>query len=255
LTTVLALERVVLRYGRRTVLNGLSLGVEAEEVLAVVGPSGGGKTSIVRSLLGFEVPQEGTVRLAGEVASANGKLRVLPEDRGLAVVFQDLALWPHLTAAAHLAFALESQRVPPGERTERIEMMLQQVGLADRASSYPRELSGGERRRVAIARALVIEPRAVLFDEPLANLDVVLKAELLQLFGVLLRARRAASLYVTHDLREAAVLGSRIAVLEQGRIVQSGSVEDLCASPATEFVRRLVEDLDGSSRASSMRKQ
>jgi len=255
LTAVFALEGVVLRFGRRTVLDGLSLGVAPAEILTVVGPSGGGKTSIVRSLLGFDVPQKGTVRLAGDVASADGKLRMLPEDRGIAIVFQDLALWPHLSVAAHLAFGLESQRVPPAERAQRIALMLQQVGLEGRAASYPRDLSGGERRRVAIARALVLEPRAVLFDEPLANLDVVLKNDLLQLFGVLLRARGAAALYVTHDLREAARLGGRVAVLEQGRIVQSGPLEDLCASPATEFVRRLVEDLNGSSRASSTRKQ
>ena len=247
MTAVLALEEIVLRYGERTVLDGLSLTVRAGEVLAVVGPSGGGKTSLVRLLLGFEVPQRGTVRLDDEVASANGRLRVLPEDRGLAVVFQDLALWPHLTVAEHLAFGLECKHVPADERAVRIDALLRQVGLANRAASYPHELSGGERRRVAIARALVLPPRAALLDEPLANLDVVLKTDLLQLFRALLEQRGTAALYVTHDLREAAALGGRIAVLEGGRIAQTGSVEALCASPATEFVRRLVEDFTGAA--------
>jgi len=247
LTIVLALEEITVRFGRRSVLDGLSLVVDTGQVLAVVGPSGAGKTSIVRSLLGFEIPERGVVRIGGEVATADGRLRVLPEDRGLAVVFQDLALWPHLTVAAHLAFGLESQRVPRGDRETRVATMLQHVGLADRAGSYPSQLSGGERRRVAVARALVLQPRAVLFDEPLANLDVVLRSELLHLFRALLEERGTAAVYVTHDLREAAALGAaRIAVLEHGRIAQIGSLKELCVAPATDFVRRLVVDFGGS---------
>jgi len=207
MTTALSLEKIVLRHPGRTVLDGFTLDVQPGEVVALVGPSGCGKTSVLRVLLGLETPEAGIVRLSGEIASGDGRLRMHPEERGLAVVFQDLALWPHLTVAGHLAFGLDVRRVPRAERDVRIHAMLQRVGLVDKAQSYPSQLSGGERQRVAIARALVLEPRAVLFDEPLSNLDVVLKSELLRVFRELLTARKTTALYVTHDLREAANLG------------------------------------------------
>jgi len=248
MTTALSLEKIVLRHPGRTVLDGFTLDVQPGEVVALVGPSGCGKTSVLRVLLGLETPEAGIVRLSGEIASGDGRLRMHPEERGLAVVFQDLALWPHLTVAGHLAFGLDVRRVPRAERDVRIHAMLQRVGLVDKAQSYPSQLSGGERQRVAIARALVLEPRAVLFDEPLSNLDVVLKSELLRVFRELLTARKTTALYVTHDLREAAILGDRIAVLEAGRIVQAGRLEALRASPATDFVRHLLADLIGTPR-------
>jgi ABC-type Fe3+/spermidine/putrescine transport system ATPase subunit len=159
------------------------------------------------------------------------------------VVFQDLALWPHLTLHGNLAFGLAARGVGRAERERRIERVLTGVGLADSARRRPRELSGGEQQRLAIARALVLEPRAILLDEPLSNLDVRLKRELLDSFSALFEQQGVAALYVTHDLREAASLSHRIAVLEQGRIVQQGTVESLCESPGTEFIRDLVDDL------------
>ena len=167
---------------------------------------------------------------------------VLPEERGLAVVFQDLALWPHLTVAGNLAFGLKSRGATPREREARIQFILGRVGLAGKELSHPGQLSGGERQRVAIARALVREPRAVLLDEPLSNLDVGLKRELLSVFRDLLKERRTTALYVTHDLREAAALGDRIAVMEQGRVVQQGTLESLRANPSSRFVRELLDD-------------
>lgn len=245
MSTRLSLDQILLRYADRAALKGLCLDIQAGEVVALLGPSGSGKTSVLRVLLGFETPAAGTVRLAGELASSNGRLLIAPEDRGLAVVFQDLALWPHLTVAGHLSFGLESRGMRRAERDARIRAMLQQVGLSDKARNYPGQLSGGERQRVAIARALVLEPRAVLLDEPLSNLDVVLKSELLHLFRELLETRETTALYVTHDLREAATLGDRIAVIEEGRIVQSGRLDELRARPASDFVRRLIADFSG----------
>lgn len=242
MTPALSLVGIVLRYGQRTVLDGLSLTIEPGEVLALVGPSGSGKTSVLRVLLGFETPVAGAVALSGEIASDRGRLIMLPEDRGLGVVFQDLALWPHLTVAGHLGFGLDARRVPRYERDTRIRKMLERVGLSAKAQSYPGQLSGGERQRVAIARALVLDPRAVLLDEPLSNLDIVLKDDLLHVFRELLHARKTTALYVTHDLREAAALGDRIAVIEAGRIVQAGRLDELRARPATDFVRRLVAE-------------
>ncbi len=243
MSSAIAVEGISLRYAGRLVVDSLSLTVKPGEVLTLLGPSGSGKTSVLRIILGFATPETGAVRLFGEVASREGRLLVLPEDRGLAVVFQDLALWPHLSVAGNLAFGLESKGVPRSERGGRIRAMLERVGLAGKEHSQPGQLSGGERQRVAIARALVLEPRAVLLDEPLSNLDVGLKRELLKVFRELLKERRTTALYVTHDLREAAALGDRIAVMEQGQVVQEGTLESLRARPASSFVRGLLDDL------------
>jgi ABC-type sugar transport system ATPase subunit len=167
-----------------------------------------------------------------------------PEERNLAVVFQDLALWPHMTVHQNLAFGLVAKRVEAAEREAKIATMLERVGLRGKEGRHPHELSGGERQRVAIARALVLEPAAVLMDEPLANLDVVLKRELLSLFRDLFRERSNTVVYVTHDPREALALGDAFAVLEAGKLTQFGTAEELRAVPATHFVRALVESWD-----------
>lgn len=242
MTTVMALAAVTLEIGRTRVLSELSLEVERGEVVALVGPSGAGKSSVLRVLLGLAVPQRGEVRLGGVTATSGGRVLLPVEERRLAVIFQDLALWPHLTVLGNLAFGLEAQRVPLEERERRISTMLERVGLAGRERRYPGELSGGERQRVAIARALVLEPDAVLLDEPLASLDVVSKRELMDLLRQLFRERGVAALHVTHDPHEASVLADRIAVQEQGRIVQSGTARELEENPATPFVEAFAAD-------------
>jgi ABC-type Fe3+/spermidine/putrescine transport system ATPase subunit len=243
MTAAIAFENVTLRYGGRDVLRGLTLAVEPGEVVALLGPSGCGKTSALRLVLGFVAPSRGNIRFGGEVVSRDGKVLRLPEQRGVGVVFQDLALWPHLTVRGNLAFGLGSRKLPRGEMDDRIRAMLGRVGLTDKERSHPGELSGGERQRVAIARALVLEPRAVLFDEPLSNLDVGLKCELLSMFRELLSEQKTTAIYVTHDLHEAATLGDRIAVMEEGHVVQEGTLDTLHARPANEFVRGLVDAL------------
>lgn len=238
----LALERVSAGYSERSVLTDFSLEVASGEVVALLGPSGSGKTTALRILLGFLAPARGSVRIGADVASRDGEVLVPPEGRGLGVVFQDLALWPHLTVAGNLGFGLAARHVPRQKREARIHAMLERVGLANHAGRYPGELSGGERQRVAIARALVLEPQAVLLDEPLTNLDVSLKRELLRFFRELLEERGATALYVTHDLREAAALADRIGVIEAGRIAQLGSLDVLRARPASAFVGALFDD-------------
>ena len=175
MTAAITLDSVGLTYSDHPILEDVSLSLQEGEVLSLLGPSGSGKTSVLRIVLGFVPPSRGSVWVAGRLASGDGRVRTPPEERHLAVVFQDLALWPHLTVFGQLAFGLESRGVPGRERGVRIEAMLKRVGLAGRERSYPGELSGGEKQRVAIARALVLEPRAVLLDEPLSNLDVDLK--------------------------------------------------------------------------------
>jgi iron(III) transport system ATP-binding protein len=239
-TAAITLERVAVALGGRSVLSGVSLDVAPGEILGVLGPSGGGKTTLLRLVLGLLEPGAGEICIDGQVASQPGRILVPPERRGLGVVFQDLALWPHLSVAGNLAFGLAARGVPRPQRRARVEGMLERVGLAGFESRRPGDLSGGERQRVAIARALVVEPRAVLLDEPLANLDPVRKAELRRLFATLLRGQRAAALYVTHDVRELVGLADRVAILEEGCIVQQGSLDDLRKSPASDFVRFIL---------------
>lgn len=225
-TPVVRLDHVRVELGGRVAVDDVSLDVAGGECLAVLGHSGSGKTTLLRAIAGFVVPRGGTIALAGRVVSNEGRNLIPTERRNLAMVFQDLALWPHLSVQGNLSFGLEAQHVPRPEREARIASMLSTVGLSARARCYPGELSGGERQRVAIARALVLEPTAVLFDEPLTNLDVALKDDLLGALASWLGARPAAAIYVTHDPEEARALGDRIAVLEQGRLVQVGSTQD-----------------------------
>ena len=243
MTPALALEAVEVRLGATVVLRRLSLAVAAGEVLALLGPSGAGKTTVLRLLLGFLPPDRGAVRLSGATVSADGRVLRPPEERNLAVVFQDLALWPHLTVAGNLGFGLEARRMARPERERRIAEMIQRVGLGGKERRRPGELSGGERQRVAIARALVLEPVAVLLDEPLSNLDPALRRELLSTFREMLAEHGTTAIYVTHEPREAASLGDRIAVLEEGAIVQVGTSAELAVCPATRFVQSLLEDL------------
>jgi ABC-type Fe3+/spermidine/putrescine transport system ATPase subunit len=240
---LIQLENVSVHRGSTTVLDGISLAI-GTEVVALVGPSGSGKSTLLRAVLGLEVPSRGTVRIGGRIMSLDGRERVRPEQRKVAMVFQDLALWPHLSVFGNLEFGLAAQRVDKRSRVARIERALSSVALADKGCRRPHELSGGERQRVAIARALVLDPVALMLDEPLTSLDVVTKEDMLTLFGRLFSERELPVAYVTHDPREAARLGERIIVLEAGRITQQGTLGDLDHAPATPFVRAFLRALE-----------
>jgi iron(III) transport system ATP-binding protein len=237
-----AVEALSVEIGNVPVLSSVSLLAPAGKTLVLLGPSGSGKTTLLRALLGLSLPSHGVIRIGAREFSRGTRLFVAPEERNLSVVFQDLALWPHLTVAGNLAFGLDSKKVDPRDRDAKISTMLERVGMRGKERRHPDELSGGERQRVAIARALVLDPSAVLMDEPLANLDVVLKRELLRLFRELFRERSSTVVYVTHDPREALALGDLFAVLEQGRLTQIGTPSELRAAPATSFVRELTEE-------------
>jgi len=241
---VLSLEAVTIRLGGRTVLEDVTLDISPGEIVALLGPSGAGKSTLLRVILGLERPAAGRVLIAGALATDGPNLVCAPAERGVSMVFQDLALWPHLDVAGHLRFVLESRRVPRDQHGPRIEGLLERLALSDKARRLPGTLSGGERQRVAIARALVSTPVLLLLDEPLANVDVALKQDMLVLFRELLRERNTPALYVTHDPREAARLASRAVVLEGGVLVQQGSWDVLRAAPATAFVERLASELD-----------
>lgn len=242
MSTVLRLEDVTLEIDGRPLLSGVSLAVAGGETVALLGPSGSGKTSLIRLVLGFLGPTRGEVWIGDRRVSRDGRVLVPPEERRLSVVFQDLALWPHLTVRGNLEFGLRAQGMPRGTRSVRIEEWLERLGLAGKADRSPGTLSGGERQRVAIARAMVLDPVAILLDEPLSSLDVVLKRELLEVMRRTLREAEATAVYVSHDPREAAALSDRVAVLEGGRVVQVGTLEELRGHPATKFVRDLLRE-------------
>lgn len=246
MSSALRFDQASLQYGTRTAVSDVSLTIETGEVLCLLGPSGCGKSSLVRLALGLTPPSSGRVFIDEREASANGRIIMPPEQRGLSVVFQDLGLWPHLSVEAHLRFVLASRRIARSEREGAIERTLAAVELLDRRRCYPAELSGGERQRLAIARALVVRPRLVLLDEPLSNLDLVLRRELIDLFRRLFAELQASVLYITHDIREAALLGDRVAVMEHGRLVATGMLSEL-RSLEIPIVRELLDRPAGDS--------
>jgi iron(III) transport system ATP-binding protein len=240
MTPLLKLEGVSVERGGRLLLDDLTLEIQSRTILALTGPSGSGKTTLLRVIVGLEPPSRGRVLLFGKYVSDSSRILTPPEDRRIAMVFQDLGLWPHMNVAEHLAFPLAAQRVHRSERAARIGRMLRSVGLEGLERQRPATLSGGERQRLAIARALVINPQIVLLDEPLANVDVVLKSELLGLFRGLMHEHAATAICVTHNPWEALALTHDFAVLERGRIVQRGDFGDLRRAPATDFVQSLA---------------
>ena len=227
------------RYGAVRALAGVDLEVEAGRFLVLLGPSGSGKTTLVRSLAGIERLDEGEIHVGDRLVSAPGK-HVPPERRDLAMVFQDYALWPHLTAAGNVGYALRRRKLAADQAKARSLEALERVGLEGLATRYPHELSGGQQQRVALARAIVAKPGLLLFDEPLSNLDTDLRERLRVEIATLTRQCGATAVYITHDQAEAFALADVIGVLDQGRLVQLADPETLYHKPATPFVARFT---------------
>ena len=236
-----------MRYGAVRALEGVDLTLARGEVVALVGPSGCGKTSLLRAVAGL-APTVGSVRSYGV------DLRARPTHRrGVGVVFQDHALFPHLDVEANVAFGLVEARVPASERRGRVRVWLERVGLASRSDERVDALSGGERQRVALARALAPEPALVLLDEPFASLDPGLRARLSREVAELLRAEGTAALFVTHDLDEALEVGDRVAVLRAGRLVQLAAPAALIDAPVDPWTARFVGHANVWSGAAAAR--
>ena len=214
----LTLVGVTKRYGSRAVVDRLSLDIEEGEFVALLGPSGCGKTTLLRMIAGLEVPDEGEVWMAGSRVAADGRNEREPRLRGVGFVFQDLALWPHLTVRGHLDFVLASAKIPRRERADRISETLRLVRIERFVTSYPNQLSGGEQQRVALARALVGNPRLLLLDEPMSSLDADLKSDLLNELSALQGLLGVTAIYVTHDKSEAEALADRVVLMRQGRV-------------------------------------
>lgn len=227
------------RYGTVEALDGVSLQVDPGRFLVLLGPSGSGKTTLLRCLAGTERVSAGRIRFGGTEVAAGGR-HVPPERRDLAMVFQDHALWPHLTVLDNVGYALRRRRVHGAAARARASEMLDRVGLGVHARRYPGELSGGEAQRVALARALVARPSLLLFDEPLSSLDADLRERLRVEIATLARDSGATSVYITHDQQEAFALADVVGVLHAGRLVQFDPPEAVYARPATPFVARFT---------------
>lgn len=227
--TGIKLDSVSFAFGANTVLNNIDLHIEAGSIVALLGPSGCGKSTLLRLLAGLTVPASGEIRFGDRLVAKAG-WGMAPEQRDIGMVFQDYALWPHMTVAQNIAFPLRMRGVPRGERQQRVSAALARVGLTGFAERKPSGLSGGQQQRVALARAIVAEPRVLLFDEPLSNLDSELRESLCIEMSRLLRQLGITAVYVTHDRREAELLADRIVHLSAGsvaavRIVTSSSGE------------------------------
>ena len=214
----LQLKNVRKKFGERNVVDDVSIEVAAGETVALLGASGSGKTTILRLVAGLEKLDAGEIWLAGQIVSADGHNFVPPHKRKIGFVFQDLALWSHLTAAENLNFVLRSVGVERKERHSRAMEMLRLMRIEQFAESYPNRLSGGEQQRVALARALVTRPQLLLFDEPLSSLDTELKSALLAELKQWLEKLEITTVYVTHDHAEARYLAERIVKLKDGKV-------------------------------------
>jgi iron(III) transport system ATP-binding protein len=227
------------RYGDVAAVLGLELRVEPGELVALLGPSGCGKTTTLRLVAGFLKPEAGEIWV-GERCLSSPAAVVPPERRRMAMIFQSYALWPHMTVDQNVAYGLQFTGAPKADRDRRVKDILKAVQLEGYGSRYPGELSGGQQQRVAVARALVVEPEILLLDEPLSNLDANLREEMRFEIRRLHETFAITTLYVTHDQAEAMVISDRVAVLQDGRVAQVGTAEELFERPRTRFVAEFI---------------
>jgi iron(III) transport system ATP-binding protein len=233
----LELHDAVRHFGERRALDGVSFGLEEGEIGCLLGPSGCGKTTALRCIAGLETLDSGTILSQGRMLDGPG-VHVPPHQRGIGLVFQDHALFPHLTARGNVEFGLHDLSRP--QRRERAGRMLELVGLGDCAEAYPAQLSGGQQQRVAVARALAPGPATLLLDEPFSSLDVTLRERLVGELRVLLKSVGATALVVTHDQQDAFALADRVGLLRDGRLEQWGTPYDLYHRPVSRFAAEFV---------------
>lgn len=236
---MIIMDNLIKKYGKVDALKGLTLELNLHEILAIVGPSGCGKTTLLRIVAGLESPDEGRVLINGIEVSAPAHM-VAPHKRGLSLIFQDLALWPHMTVGEHIEFVLKKDRLSVDVIKSKAHGILKDVNLHGYYNRYPHELSGGEKQRLAIARAFALKPAYLLMDEPFSNLDIILKEELQELVMRLKNTHQMSIMYVTHNIEEAFVLADRIAIMNTGVLEQINSKEGILKNPKNAFVRRLL---------------
>ncbi len=234
--STLKVDGLVKRYGAMTAVDGISFDLNTGDILALLGASGCGKTTTLRLIAGLETPDAGEIWL-GERRVSGGGDWVQPEDRRVGMVFQDYALFPHLSVSANIAFGLKHYR---GDKHARVADMLRVVGLSGLEKRMPHQLSGGQQQRVALARALAPQPNILLLDEPFSNLDAALRAQVRAEIRAILREANVTSIFVTHDQEEALSLADKVAVMREGRILQFGTPHNIYSRPASREVAQFV---------------
>ncbi len=235
----LELDGLTKSYGSLAVVKGVNLAVDKGKLVCLLGPSGCGKTTTLRLIAGFGKASGGEIRVGGQTISSV-QATVPPESRNMSMIFQSYALWPHMTVFQNIAYGLKLRRLPAQEVAARVRTILASTQLTALEDRYPGELSGGQQQRVSLARALVVKPEILLLDEPLSNLDANLREEMRFEIRRLHDEFRYTTVYVTHDQAEAMTTADMIVVMNEGRIEQSGSPEDIYERPQTEFVARFI---------------
>ncbi|OZI20580.1 lipase [Bordetella genomosp. 9] len=256
----LSVDDLHLDYGDNPVLKGVSMALKQGEVVSLLGPSGSGKTTLLRAVAGLEAPKRGKIAIGERLVYDGAARREVPaEERNLGLVFQSYALWPHKTVFDNVAYPLQLRRTSAAETRQRVQEVLDQLGLGHLSQRHPHQLSGGQQQRVAIGRALVYNPPVILLDEPLSNLDAKLREEARAFLRELIVRLGLSALMVTHDQSEAMAISDRILLLNNGRIEQQGTPQEMYGSPATLFAAefmgtnnrlngRVVEVRDGEAR-------
>jgi iron(III) transport system ATP-binding protein len=232
------IKNLLKRYKKVVAVNNINLEVVEGEMLTLLGPSGCGKTTTLRCIAGLETPEEGDVIIDGKPMFSEGFIH--PSQRGLGMVFQNYAVWPHMKVFNNVAYGLKIMKIPKKDIQEKTQEALELVGLKGLGDRYPSQLSGGEQQRVALARALVRNPKVLLLDEPLSNLDAKLREKMRFEIKSLVKRMGLTSVYVTHDQAEAMVISDRIAVMESGNIVQIGTAQEIYRKPANKFVADFI---------------
>lgn len=239
--SILTLDNVCKQYGDNLVVDNVSLRIAAGEFVALLGPSGCGKTTILRMLAGFEAISGGLISLGTTIFNDyQANIAIEPEKRGLGMVFQSYALWPHMSVFDNVAYPLKISGMAKSHQQQKVADVLTQMELRQYSKRYPKELSGGQQQRVALARSLVMRPKVILLDEPLANLDRHLRANMQETFKTFNRESGTTFLYVTHDQHEAMAMADKIAVLKQGKLLQYASPDTLYCQPDNEWIATFI---------------
>jgi len=236
--SIIKFENISHSYENKVVLNNLSLSFDQYKITCLLGSSGSGKTTILRLIAGLESPENGSISIEGNIVNDSENMNIPPHDRNIGFIFQDLALWPHFTVFKNIAFGLSERKEENIEET--VFEILDFFGLRQEAEKYPHQLSGGQQQLVAISRALVLKPKILLMDEPLANLDVKLKRQILEHIQSLKQKFNISLIYVSHDHKEAFAIADTVVILNEGKIEESGTVQQLKKSE-NEYVKWFLE--------------
>ena len=240
MSSILAITNVTKTFNHKKVvaLNKVSLSLEKGSILAIVGESGSGKTTLIRLIAGLEVLDSGTIVLQDEIVSSD-HVFIAPEKRKVGMVFQDYALFPHLTIFENVAYGIADKTI----KNKRVKEVLALVGLPDIVKRYPHELSGGQQQRVAIARSLAPSPELLILDEPFSNLDVILRNQLREDILNIIKEANTTAIFVTHDIKDALAISDDIIVLQNGNIKQQGKTIDVVQHPNDDYVKLLLDSV------------